>query len=178
MGARPKAPLTPWFQREFRFDMPVGAAAGVVERLRGTPARLEERLRGCSSALVTRRIGDRWSIQENVGHLWDLEPLWLGRVEDVMAGRAELRAADLENRKTHGANHNGRPLADILGRFRAARAQLVQRLEAVDDASWSRAALHPRLKVPMRVLDLAAFVAEHDDHHLATITALLLSPEP
>jgi hypothetical protein len=76
------APLIPWYQREFRFDMPVGAAASVVERLRGTPARLEERLRACSSALVMRRIGDRWSIRENAGHLWDLEPLWLGRVED------------------------------------------------------------------------------------------------
>jgi uncharacterized damage-inducible protein DinB len=165
----------PWFQREFRFDMPVGAAASVVERLRGTPARLEERLRGCSSALVIRRIGDHWSIQENAGHLWDLEPLWLGRVEDLVAGRAELRAADLENRQTHSANHNGRPLADVLGGFRAARAQLVQRLEAFDEASWSRAALHPRLRMPMRVLDLAIFVAEHDDHHLATITALLPS---
>jgi uncharacterized damage-inducible protein DinB len=174
MERRPKAPLIPWFHREFRFDVPIGAAPSVVERLRGTPARLEERLRGCSPALVRRRIGDRWSIQENAGHLWDLEPLWLGRVEDVVAGRAELRAADLENRQTHSANHNGRPLAEVLGGFRAARAQLVQRLEAVDDASWRRAALHPRLRVPMRLLDLSIFVAEHDDHHLATITALLL----
>jgi hypothetical protein len=29
------------------------------------------------------------------------------------------------------------------------------------------------LRVPMRVLDHAMFVAEHDDHHLVTISALL-----
>jgi hypothetical protein len=35
-----------------------------------------------------------------------------------------------------------------------------------------RTALHPRLKRPMRLVDLCFFVAEHDDHHLATVTRL------
>ena len=30
----------------------------------------------------------------------------------------------------------------------------------------------PRLGTPMRLVDLAFFVAEHDDHHLAQITFL------
>lgn len=153
--------------------MPIGAAGGVVERLRGTPARLEERLRSVTAVHLIHRIDDRWSIQENAGHLWDLEPLWLGRIDDLVAGRMTLRAADLENRQTHNANHNAPPLADILAGFRAARAELVRRLEGANDALWGRAALHPRLDVPMRLLDLAIFVAEHDDHHLATITTLL-----
>jgi hypothetical protein len=33
-------------------------------------------------------------------------------------------------------------------------------------------ALHPRLNVRIRVLDLAFFIAEHDDHHLARISEL------
>jgi hypothetical protein len=36
-------------------------------------------------------------------------------------------------------------------------------------------ALHPRLKIPMRIVDLAYFVAEHDDHHLATIRGMMTS---
>ena len=35
-----------------------------------------------------------------------------------------------------------------------------------------RTALHPRLETPMRMMDLFYFVAEHDDHHLARITAI------
>lgn len=35
-----------------------------------------------------------------------------------------------------------------------------------------RTAAHPRLGQPMSVVDLCFFVAEHDDHHLATITEL------
>jgi|GEM_PF-4393916 len=34
-------------------------------------------------------------------------------------------------------------------------------------------ALHPRLKTPMRIVDLAYFVAEHDDHHLSRIRELV-----
>src|ERR1043165_3178190 len=33
---------TKWFEREFDFSLPVGVFPCVVERLRGTPARLEE----------------------------------------------------------------------------------------------------------------------------------------
>jgi hypothetical protein len=49
----------------------------------------------------------------------------------------------------------------------------VKRLERYDEGLIVRTSLHPRLEQPMRVIDHALFVAEHDDHHLATITSLL-----
>ena len=123
--------------------------------------------------MLTQRRSGTWSIQENAGHLSDLEPLWLGRVEDLEQGRETLKVADLNNRRTYEANHNARPLAHVLADFRAARKLLVARLEAADDPAWLRSAVHPRLGTPMRLVDLAEFVAEHDDHHLARITELL-----
>jgi len=36
-----------------------------------------------------------------------------------------------------------------------------------------KSALHPRLKTPMRTMDLFLFVAEHDDHHLAKISEII-----
>lgn len=41
------------------------------------------------------------------------------------------------------------------------------------DEQLTYSALHPRLKTPMRVIDLAYFVAEHDDHHLSRVRELL-----
>ena len=166
-------PREPWFQRQFTFDLPVSAAAGLIERLRGTPPRLTHRLVGRPVAQLTRRAGVHWSIQENAGHLGDLEPLWLARIEDLAAGRRTLAPADLDNRPTEDAGHNARPLSEVLATFEARRADLVAQLEQADEADWLRAALHPRLQAPMRLLDLAFFVAEHDDHHLATISELL-----
>jgi uncharacterized damage-inducible protein DinB len=161
-----------WFERSFALDMPAWMYPNVVERLRGTPARVDLIVSGVRSEVLTRRDGDRWSIQENVGHLLDLEPLWIGRIDDFLAGKTRLRAADLANRKTHEASHNTADLDALLSSFRDVRAGLVRRLEDLDDSSIALSAIHPRLKKPMRVLDHIAFVAEHDDHHLAQMTRL------
>jgi uncharacterized damage-inducible protein DinB len=163
----------PWFARRFRFDLAGERFPGLVERLRGTPARIEDRVRGLPPAVCTAHPEGTWSIQENVGHLLDLEPLWAGRVDDLEAGAERLRDADLENTKTHEAGHDGTPLADLLSAFRSARQALVSRLEGMDDELALRAALHPRLSIPMRTLDLAFFIAEHDDHHLVRISDLI-----
>lgn len=161
-----------WFDRQFDFNAPAWMYPNVVERLRGTPARVEDLVRDLSTDLFTRRDGDHWSIQENIGHLLDLEPLWIGRVEDLREGKDLLREADLTNRKTHETNHHARPIAALLRDFREVRSGFVQQLDELDDALIERTALHPRLKQPMRLLDLLCFVAEHDDHHLAQISQI------
>jgi hypothetical protein len=96
----------------------------------------------------------------------------LQRLDDYEAGREVLTPADLSNRKTHEARYNERASGDILRAFRAERFELVRRLAAFS-ADAGRAALHPRLQQPMRVIDLALFTAEHDDHHLAHISELI-----
>ena len=154
----------PWFERRFPTGLPPELFPLVIERLRGTPARLEDRVAALPAAVLTRRSGNAWSIQENAGHLLDLEPLWLQRVDDFLA---------LTNRKTHEANHNAAELSGLLRRFRQARIALVSQLEKVDSAVITLTALHPRLRVPMNLVDHAFFVAEHDDYHLTRITELL-----
>src|SRR3990172_11416416 len=100
----------PWFERKFPTGLPAEVFPLVIERLRGGPARLEERVTALPAAVLTRRSGNTWSIQENAGHLLDLEPLWLARVEDLLTRRPEMTPADLTNRRTHEANHNAAEL--------------------------------------------------------------------
>ena len=52
------------------------------------------------------------------------------------------------------------------------RQRFVARLDAWDRSLLSLTSLHPRLNQPMRVVDMALFTAEHDDHHLARMTEL------
>jgi uncharacterized damage-inducible protein DinB len=162
-----------WFERKFEFTFPVELHPNLCARLRGTPARMEEVVRGSSRELLIRKPQEKWSAQEHAGHLLDLEPLWLARVDDYLTGGSELTAADLTNRKTHEAHHNARPVDEILTQFRAARLQLLRKVETMDAALFARAMVHPRLKQPMRLVDHLYFVAEHDDHHLASIWELL-----
>jgi uncharacterized damage-inducible protein DinB len=161
-----------WFDRKFELGLEAKAAPEIVERLRLTPQRLAEAVRGLPPELLTRKPEGKWSIQENAGHLFDLESLWDLRLDDYDAGATELHAADLENRKTHEAAHNDRAISEILADFSAARARIVERLARMTPADFARTALHPRLRQPMSVTDLCFFVAEHDDHHLRTIEEL------
>jgi uncharacterized damage-inducible protein DinB len=161
-----------WFDRSFNFSTEQNIFPSIIERLSGTPARLEEKLRSIPADLLSIKPENTWSIKENIGHLTDLEPLWQGRLEDIMNGEKELRPTDLANRKTDLANHNATPLEELLSSFRQIRAQTVTMLEKVDEQTIFKSALHPRLKTPMRTMDLFLFVAEHDDHHLARITEL------
>ncbi len=158
-----------WFERKFEFSFPVELAPNLRARLRGTPARLEETLRGRSREVLIEKVQDKWSAQEEAGHLVDLEPLWLARVGDYVTGSEVLTATDLQNRRTHQANHNARPLEEILREFRSARERLLERVDKLDASLFARAIPHPRLKTPMRLVDHLYFVAEHDDHHLARI---------
>src|SRR6266568_31348 len=162
-----------WFERKFEFSFPVELHPNLLARLRGTPARLEEVLRGCSREMLTMKPEEKWSAQEHAGHLLDLEPLWMARVGDYLTEATELTTADLSKRRTDEAQHNRSPIGEILAEFRSARSQLVSRVEKMDPAIFARAILHPRLKQPMRLVDHLYFAAEHDDHHLAHIWKLI-----
>jgi hypothetical protein len=162
-----------WFKRKFTFDgLPLWMYPNVVERLRGAPARLEDLTRSLPTEILTRRDGDKWSMQEQAGHLLDLEVLGMHRLDDYEAGRETLYAADLQNRKTHEAGHNTDSIENMLARFRTERMEFVHRLDAYDETFIQRAAVHPRLQMKLRVIDLCFFIAEHDDHHLARISEL------
>lgn len=99
---------TEWLKRDFPPIEDNGILPSIIERLCGTPARIEEMVSQVSPGILVKKPDNKWSVKEHIGHLADLEPT----------------------------------------------------------------GLHPRLKTPMRMIDLANFVAEHDDHHLASIREL------
>jgi uncharacterized damage-inducible protein DinB len=163
---------TRWFSRTFELGLPPDAAPEILDRLRSAPDRLAAAVAGLSPEILTKRRDNKWSIQENAGHLFDLESLWDHRLDDYARGAQTLHPADLENRKTHEAQHNTRPISDILENFRTARLAIVEKIARMTPTELSRTALHPRLQQPMTITDLCFFVAEHDDHHLKTIEDL------
>jgi len=164
---------TKWFERKFDFSAEQNIFPSIIERLRGTAARLEEKTKAVADPILNSKVNGRWSIKENIGHLIDLEPLWMGRLDDILNKEIYLRTADLQNQKTDQANHNSRAIIDLLKEFRAVRANTVKRLELLSNEEIFLNALHPRLKTPMRMMDHFLFVAEHDDHHLFTIHEIL-----
>lgn len=166
-----KAP-DPWFDRKFDFAHLSTTPNVLYERLSFTAIRIREMVRNISSeAMVTSQ--DKWSVKQNIGHLTDLEPIWYGRVQDILNGKEHLRTIDLTNKKTHEADHNYLSVEKLISNFSAQRKLLLQICSENFDKLDGASALHPRLQIPMRIMDLMYFVAEHDDHHLSTIRHII-----
>ncbi len=163
----------PWIERTWSFDYPAGQFPCVVERLRGTPARLEEAVARQPGTLLRRRFGDGWPILRHVAHLVVLEELPAVRLDDFLSGAKVLTAADMTNRATEEVDLESTTIDDLLAQFRSSRSALVELLDGLNPDDWERSARHPRLDVPMRLVDMCLFQADHDDHHLASIRELL-----
>ena len=163
---------TKWFDRIFDFSFEQNIFPSIIGRLEKTPMLLKNKLSKISNHQLTNKINGKWSIQENIGHLIDLEPVWQGRLEDILNNKVEMRAVDLENKKTDLAMHNDKNIDELIDKFISIRSITTNRLHKITDKEVYKFALHPRLKTPMRIMDLFFFVAEHDDHHVSRITEI------
>lgn len=164
--------ITPWFERTFHFNFPIGLFPVIFSRLEGSIFRLQS-LKANANETTCSKALHGWSVKQHIGHLTDLEELWWKRLADFEQNKAVLTAADLTNKKTEIANHNEKPLHKIITDFENERKRMLQIIYPFDEEILAKTALHPRLNTPMRLIDLLYFVAEHDDHHLAIVSNLL-----
>jgi len=161
-----------WFDRSFDLSFGAERYGAIYDQLAGAPARLRQAVVGVREELLVDKPGGKWSIKEQAGHLFIMEPLWRVRFQDILEQKPVLTVADLNNAATSEAGFNGFPIGELLERFVAARGETMRLLDRIDALDMQRTSLHPRLKQPMRVMDLAYFVAEHDDHHIEIVKEL------
>ncbi len=164
--------ITPWIQRTFQFNFPIGLFPVIYSRLEGTVLRVEKLTENADEKTCSTSLNG-WSIKQHIGHLTDLEELWWQRLMDFEQNRPVLTAADMSNKKTEMADHNIKPLQNILTDFSNERKRVLEIIYSFGEETLGKTALHPRLNTPMRLVDSLYFVAEHDDHHLAIISNLL-----
>lgn len=162
-----------WVDKKFQFDLSQDLYDSVLAMLKRTPDKIAQLVSSLPGELPRKRINDGWSIQENIGHLIDLEELHDGRIDDFLGGKEVLRAADMSNKKTEVANHNSKKINDLLEQLKIKREHFVNRLKHLDQENLLRKSIHPRLNQAMRPIDMAQFVLEHDNHHIQTIKELI-----
>ena len=160
-----------WMQRRFDHQLPPELFPSVLLRFSAVVNQLE--FTSLPKRIRTTRIHNKWSVQEHVGHLLDLEELGEKRLGDFIAGADELTAADMSNRKTEEARHNDADPHELGLAFYTARMKLVERMKGLTAEQIAHSAMHPRLKRRMNVVEWVYFMCEHDDHHFAKINELV-----
>ena len=162
-----------WTSRTFNFDFPEGMFPIIISRLKGAYPRILDLTQNISDQTLSQQINNKWSIKQQIGHLTDLEELHSARIIDFKNNATILRAWDGTNKKTFEANHNQKNINKLLEEFKSVREHFINELLSFSDSELIKTALHPRLQKQMRIVDMAFFVAEHDDHHIAKMWEII-----
>jgi len=162
-----------WIERKFNFDFPVGVFPCIVERLRGTPMRVEKLVSDLPDTILELKPDGKWSIKERIGHIADVEELWETRLNQFIRGEEILVPADMSNKKTNDRDHNNKTIDEILSRLKSVRESFIEKIDKLSEEEVSRTSLHPRLKTPMRLIDMTFFAAEHDDNEIALMRRII-----
>ena len=166
-----------WFDLAFALRNDPGRLLDLIERLDGTRYRIAPKIARASEAQLTHQPDGKWSVKEQIGHLYQIEALWLGRIDDILDPNiTHLRSWDLENRSVRSSQFQIADTDDLIRQFNQERSKLVARVRQLPSHYSSASALHPRLQQPFYLLELFQFVAEHDDYHLAQIEQLIRTP--
>jgi len=164
---------TLWVERKFTFDFPEGWIFNILERLRGTTPRILDITNYLTDDHLSYQMDNKWSIKEHIGHLYDLEFLHIKRIQQIKNSLPELTGADMSNQLTNESKHNDQTVENLINSFNEKRLAFLAEFENLSDDDQYFKSLHPRLRIFMRPVDLAYFTAEHDDHHLRSMRALV-----
>jgi DinB superfamily len=162
-----------WFDRKFDFNFGVDAYSNIYQRLQKAPDILQQLVLHLPEPMLVQQPQCKWSIKEHAGHLSVLEPVWRIRWHEILEKKPVLTAADLNNAATTEAGFNRYSISSLVERFLDERSQSLALLDGVDVLDENLTSMHPRLQQPMRVIDLASFVADHDEHHLEAIKEII-----
>ena len=159
----------PWFERHLDFGKPKELLPYYLERLEGTIARIEKKLKSASDERLSKQLNGKWSVKQNVGHLAEVDEIANKRIDEMVSGISPMSPAVFEPRH----NYNSMSVDSLIEHFAIRRRSNLKKYSELSDEDLNKKSLHPRLKVMISPVDLAWFDAEHDDHHLVKINFIL-----
>ncbi len=166
----------PWSQRTMEYGRSLDELPVLLERVQGTTVRLSNMLSCQPVEKLHLRVDGKWSAIEHLGHLLTLQDRFYNRVDDFEQRRSKLCDINLQDQATFLQGQRLRMLGDVLEEFRLKRLDFANRVERLHRRSLEHVAYHPCQDRTMRPMDMLLWIAEHDDHHLASVRALLDGP--
>ena len=136
--------------------------------LEAFPGQLKAQITALDDATLRYKPTGEWSAIENVGHLIDVESLWMGRFRQMLAAEnPNFPPADVDKLVRRG-NYQHKDAANLLHTFAEQRAETVAFLRTLKPMHHERPGVHP-VRGPVTVGSSITILAGHDQLHTAQI---------
>lgn len=166
----------PWNRRTIPYGRSLDELPVLLERLLGTAERLQHMYTSASREKLLARVDGRWAAVDHLAHLLTLQERFVSRVEDFEHRRSMLCEIDLRDQGALIEQRRARSVVELLDEFRLKRLRFTSRIEQMRYQTLMHQAQHPCQRRELRPVDMLLWIAEHDDHHLASVRSLLNGP--
>lgn len=151
--------------------------ASILARLEFQHNTTDELIEGYSEAeLKVRRLPGKWSVFENIVHLFTYQQLFHRRVQLINEGSSPVIAQYVADNDPQHIKHLERSLPEVLTELNSDRKLLFDQLRSMPAQQLSCTGLHP-VYGKLTLVQWSEFFLLHEAHHLFTIFKLInISP--
>jgi hypothetical protein len=113
----------------------------------------------------------KWSIKDNIAHLVSYQPVFIGRVHQMLKGDTPVFNAYRADNEPDFIEAQGLPLTDLLSKLNGNRRQILELITNLPDDQLSLKGTHPKYGTLM-ITEWTEFFLLHEAHHLFTMFRL------
>ena len=113
----------------------------------------------------------KWSIKDNIAHLVSYQPVFIGRVHQMLKGDTPAFNAYRADNEPDFNEAQAWPLTDLLNKLNGNRRQILELITNLSDGQLSLKGTHPKYGT-MTITEWTEFFLLHEAHHLFTIFRL------
>lgn len=113
----------------------------------------------------------KWSIKDNIAHLVSYQPVFIGRVHQMLKGDTPAFSAYRADNEPDFIEAQGWSLTDLLNKLNGNRRQILELLTNLPDDQLLLKGIHPKFGT-MTIPEWTEFFLLHEAHHLFTMFRL------
>ena len=145
----------------------------LIVRLAAAPSRYAAALSRLEDADSVSDLHDgEWSPVQVLAHVRAANDILEPRIYHVLVRENTPLVAYDDGVWARVARYASLPITELLETMKHKRKELVYMLKGISPEDWQRTGTH-EVRGPMTVFDLASYVADHDDEHIAQIEATI-----
>ncbi|HVS90826.1 MAG TPA: DinB family protein [Mucilaginibacter sp.] len=114
----------------------------------------------------------KWSIKDNIAHLVSYQPVFIGRVHQMLKGGTPAFNAYKADNEPDFLHARELPLTELMNRLNGNRRQILELITNLPDDDLLLQGTHPKFGA-MTITEWTEFFLLHEAHHLFTIFKLV-----